>query len=697
MAPTEEPFCDLELRIFPRTEQGYPVEITLAEQQEFRRGYAPESLAEWTPGGDLAADGQRLFDALLSDAVVREAWVQARGQAPRRRVRLRIDRAAPELHALPWEMLHEGPLEEDAVSLPLCAAADTPFSRYLPIALPWGGAAERPASIRVLVTISNPDDLAQRELAPLDVAQERQLLESLASPHLSFEFLAPPITLERLEAALRQGYHIWHYLGHGAYNARRRQAALFMQDAQGHTCPTTDDELAGMLARLEAQAKPQLVFLAACQGAARATGDAFLGLAPKLVAIGAPAVAAMQDFVSIETARKFSTTFYTRLLEHGQVDQASNEARSTLMSARRPDAAVPVLFMRLKSGQLWSAEADARGRALDPALWDTLRSRVEEGTCVPIIGPRVHGRWLPQPHEIARLWADNKRQSYPFGDKEDLAHVAQYFDATGGGDWSRDQLLRTLAGQFRARLPEALQPQGSFKTLTALVRAVLQQELPPGAAGESPLSPGWGRLAADDPNELHRALARLNLPLYITTNCDSFMFEALAAEGKKPRRDFCRWWDDPAAQEEAFYDEPTPEEPLVYHLFGSDEDKKSLVVSEDHYLDFLGNVLTRIDRVPKVIRGMLAQSALMFIGYDRRDWEFRVVMRGLVKMVTFKFDYMHVAAQLEEVSAETEDAVHNFMQRYFQKTKVNVFWGSPAQFIAELQKQQVLWAEEGGL
>jgi hypothetical protein len=38
------------------------------------------------------------------------------------------------------------------------------------------------------------------------------------------------------------------------------------------------------------------------------------------------------------------------------VDLATNEARSTLLTARRPDAAVPVLFMRLKSGRLWAEE-----------------------------------------------------------------------------------------------------------------------------------------------------------------------------------------------------------------------------------------------------------------------------------------------------------------------------------------------------
>jgi hypothetical protein len=45
------------------------------------------------------------------------------------------------------------------------------------------------------------------------------------------------------------------------------------------------------------------------------------------------------------------------------VDCALNEARSTLLTAGQPDAAVPVLFMRLKSGQLWEVETKAEAEA----------------------------------------------------------------------------------------------------------------------------------------------------------------------------------------------------------------------------------------------------------------------------------------------------------------------------------------------
>lgn len=664
---------DLEIRIFQRLEgHGYPVELTLAGEQEFPRGYAPAIFAEWRPSGEPVADGRALLELLLGhDPAVRSAWDKARALAPQCRLRLRLDLAAPELHALPWELLHE-----DGVML--AANADTPFSRYLPIALPWGGEVEaRP--LRVLVVISNPADVqAQYNLSPLDVAQERAALEAaladIGSRNIEMTFLDPPATLEAIETALRDGYHVLHYLGHGAFNSRRAQAVLYLQDADGLTSPTPDEAFVGMLARLEAAAKPQLVFLAACQSATRDTGNTFRGLGPKLVSVGVPAVMAMQDFVAMETARKFSATFYAQLLDHGQVDKASNQARSTLLTSGRPDAAVPVLFTRLKSGQLWGDEADARGEILGAksrVFWSGLLRNIEEGACIPIIGPRVHGNWLPTPNEVARRWAEE--HEYPFSDKDDLARVAQYLASSQGEDFPRREWQAALMAALSARLPEDLRPRGKLKSLTTLVESV-----------------GWQNLAGGDPNEIHRVLASLNLPLYLTTNCDNFMAQALAAQGKQPVRELCRWhmaMDDlPSRFEEASEYHPTPEAPMVYHLFGADHELGSLVLAEDHYLDFLVRISAERDRIPDYIRGALASSALMFVGFSLADWEFRVIMRGLVATINQKLRIKHVAAQVEQVEETQAEAVREFLEDYFKDADINVYWGSVAQFIAELRE-----------
>ncbi len=668
-----ENLADLEIRIFQCQEQGYPVEMTLAGQQEFPRGHLASDVFPWAPSSDTAADGQRLFDLLLTDATLRSAWSEARGQAPSRRIRLRIDVDAAELHTLPWESLQE----QNAV---LSANADTPFSRYLPIALPWGGEVkERP--IRVLVVISNPDDLETKYNLPLaDVALERATLETalaaVGPDKLTVDFLDAPATLERLETKLREGYHVLHFLGHGAFSATRGQAALYMQSADGHASRVLDDELVGLLARQGIQ--PRLVFLAACQSATRSTADAFLGLGPKLVSVGVPAVVAMQDFVTVETARAFSATFYQRLLEHGQVDQAMNEARSTLLTTRRPDAAVPVLFMRLKSGQLWSAEADARGLILgekNPRIfWTGLVRMIQQGKCTPILGPRVHGRWLPTHEEVAQAWA--QQHGYPFTGKPDLAGVSQYMASSQGDDFPRYELLNALMSEFKKRLPAELAPTRTVNTLTDLVAAL-----------------DWKALTADDPNEVHRVMARLNLPLYLTTNPDSFMTEALKAAGKQPAREICRWNDNldglPSLFEERPDYVPIPASPLVYHLFGTDEQVESLVLTEDTLLDYMVKISAESERIPPYIWAALTNSSLMFLGYSLRDWEFRVIMRGLVASRGQRRRFKHVAVQLDvsDVAAGEMGAVQGFLQQYFLAAEINVFWGTTQQFVAELREQ----------
>ncbi len=670
----EDNFVDLEIRIFPAQETGYPVEITLGEQQEFPRGFLAADIVPWTADADPIADGQRLFDALFADPHLRSAWAEARGRAPQRRIRLRLDVNAPELHALPWELLHEA-------ALMLSAHSETPFSRYLPVALPWGEQVEaRP--IRVLVAVANPANLqSEHNLAQLDVAAEHALLkESLsdAADVVALEFMEPPITLERLEALLRdgEGYHVLHYVGHGAFNRRRAQAALYMEDAAGQAAIVTDDALAGMLARLPAP--PRLVFLAACQSAVRATGDAFQGLGPKLVQVGVPAVVAMQDFVAIETARKLNSTFYRRLGEHGCIDRALNEARSTLLTAGRPDAAVPVLFMRLKSGQLWDAAADARGEVLGASnpriFWSGLSKMIQSGKCIPIIGPRVHGRLLPTTETIAEQWA--QVHGYPFADKQVLARVAQYMASSQGQDFPRLEWLDTLQTTFVQRLPEALRPTRKLKALSEMVSAA-----------------GWANLVAGDPNDPHTVLASLGLPLYLTTNPDSFMVEALTAQGRTPAREVCRWNEEldflPSLFEDQPDYEPTVEAPLVYHLFGADTEAASLVATETNYLDYLVRVSAEMDRIPNYIRGALANATLLFVGYSIQDWEFRVVMRGLIASLDQRRRFKHVSVQLEVQEKEHTDvnAVQTFLQQYFQDANINVFWGTTTQFIAELREQ----------
>jgi CHAT domain/Mucin-2 protein WxxW repeating region len=349
-------YADLEIRIHARKGEGYPVELTLDRDLEYGPGSLSTSELPWTPAADPIVDGQRLFEWLFADLRLRAAWSEIRGRHPQRRIRLRISSEAPEVHAVPWELLSD---LDSATIQPLAAAQSTPFSRYL--AGKWQpGEAIVKRPLQVLVVIANPAGLDAYELPPVDIETEANLLhEATDGLEIELTFLPPPCTLSAIEKALRHGgYHVLHFFAHGAFDRESDSAALFLADTNNQVALAVDQEVAAMLARqladidTQRQDKLRLVFLESCQTATRSPADAFRGFAPHLVAAGVPAVVAMQDQVPFVTAREFAETFYRRLLDHGQVDLAANEARSAILTGNLPGAAIPVLFQRLRSGLL---------------------------------------------------------------------------------------------------------------------------------------------------------------------------------------------------------------------------------------------------------------------------------------------------------------------------------------------------------
>src|SRR5262249_12559303 len=137
------------------------------------------------------------------------------------------------------------------------------------------------------------------------------------------------------------------------------------------------------------------------------------------------------------------------------------------------------------------------------------------------------------------------------------------------------------------------------------------------------------------PDEPHRVLADLRLPLYMTTNYDLFMFSALAAHrDRKPYRELCRWNDLLHYDPDLFTRQPDyelhPATPLVYHLHGWVDSSMSLVLTEDDYLAFLEEMIRRQDvLLPGPVAQKLREASLLFIGYRLADWNFRLLLRSL--------------------------------------------------------------------
>lgn len=693
-------YADLLVRIQARGSAGYPVEMTLDWAQELQRGVLAPTVLPWAPSADPAADGERLFRLLTGDPQLAAAWAEARGRRPNRRIRLRIDPGAPELHALPWELLRD-PGDEAAASVFVAASSATPFSRHLPGRWPPGRPIlQRP--VRVLVAIANPDGLAEFRLNPLALAAEWEALRSaVAGAEVELTLFPPPAaapaapagdgslaptaagpcTLAGLEMALRSGrYHVLHFIGHGAY--ADGQAVLYMADAGNRVTRVSDADFAEMLGRLLAvtdaadEDRLRLVFLATCQSAARSPADAFRGLAPRLVAAGVPAVIAMQDAVPVDTARAFAGAFYRQLLTHGQADLAANEARSTLLSAGLPGAAIPVFFMRLTDGRLLGQRGQILGDRAS-SFWTVLMGRIAAGKCTPFLGPGITDRLLPSPVELAQQMA--REFNYPFPTTQSLPRVAQFVGSIDE-DELRTRLLRMLIDGFLNRMEIQPAQNTDAPDLSKILR-----------------TSNWLERSREKvEGEMHQQLADLGLPLYITTNIDSFMAQALEAKrpqlGHPVRRVPLNWREelsrDPERPHWDLNPPPAREDPVVFHLFGLDDDPYSMVLTEDNFLDYL----SRISRdheylLPTSVQDALAQNTLLFLGYRLEDLDLKVILRGLLAHLDLsRWRVLRVAAQIESdiVDDARVQEVTAYFQRYFGESKIDVYWGSTQQFVNEL-------------
>jgi len=381
---SDETYTDLELHIAPREKGRYAVTAELDGEGKYLDVLQMDAEARERLSviSDPETYGLALFGAVFTGHIY-SAYTTARERARtqtagRLRLRLWIDHEAADLHALVWERLH---YRSEGGAFRVATDAKLPFSRYF--GLQSGASSAIEGQVRMLCVIANPEDLTDHNLTPLNIADEiatlRAALDALRASGVSitmmpgrtglsseqeralttagYTILPGPTTLGNVLEALAYApeYHLLHIVGHGAFSHCTGQAALILEDEEGYVREITDSDLTGHLNGLEH--KPHLIFLAACESASRLTGDTnpFVGLAPRLVQIGIPAVVAMQDAVSVRTAQALTRHFYRFLLQHGIVDKALNQARGFLVDT--PDWATPALFMRLRGGRLLEPNA----------------------------------------------------------------------------------------------------------------------------------------------------------------------------------------------------------------------------------------------------------------------------------------------------------------------------------------------------
>jgi len=95
------------------------------------------------------------------------------------------------------------------------------------------------------------------------------------------------------------------------------------------------------------------------------------------------------------------------------------------------------------------------------------------------------------------------------------------------------------------------------------------------------------------------------------------------------------------------------------------------------------------DLVPTVIRRRLADSALMFVGFQLDQPDFRVLYRSLMNTEgNRRAEYTHVAVQIDPEEGATIDVgrARKYLEGYFQNAHMSLYWGSTEHFVKDLDK-----------
>ncbi len=672
-------YADLEIALTRWDADCYRVDLRFSQPDsdvDIRLAPGSPSLARFAQDQlralalDPAAYGKLLGQSLLGAESLRAALAQARSttesQESPLRLRLSIDTTAPELHALHWETLRD---PQDGTSL--VTNERVLFTRYLS-SQDWRRVKLRPQrDLRALVCISNPSNLADYKLAPVDVAGEMARIQTaLGSIPIAALASNGAATLANLTDKLREDYDLLYLVCHGALI--EGEPKLWLEDDQGKVKVVSGTDLVTRLDEL--QQPPRLVVLASCQSASMQTTDegALASLGPRLAASGVSAVIAMQANVSMQTVAAFMPVFFKELLRDGQIDRAMAAARGAVRT--RPDSWVPVLFMRLKSGRIWYVPGFG-GERKGFEKWPALASAISSGRCTPILGPGLTESLLGSRREIAARWAE--QYNFPLApyEREDLPEVSQYLSVNQSPVFPKESLGQYLRAEMWRRYGSVLPAELKESALSPLIAAVGAQR------------------RAQDPAEPHQVLASLPLPIYITTNPDNLLGEALKAAGKDPQVELCRW--NESIQTPSIYDQdpnyrPTPQKPLVYCLFGQMQDLDSMVLTEDDYFDYLIGVTSNKDLIPGVVRRALADTALLFLGFQMDDWNFRVLYRSIMSQEggSRRKKYSHIAAQIDPEEGRTLEPARarRYFETYFQGSDISIYWGTAEDFVKDLYK-----------
>jgi SIR2-like domain len=284
---------------------------------------------------------------------------------------------------------------------------------------------------------------------------------------------------------------------------------------------------------------------------------------------------------------------------------------------------------------------------------------------------------------LTKKWALSEAVQYPMPDTYNLAQIAQYHQVETKNNF------QAKADYTNFLKEDLLAKAGNDKDYRDLVD-IFAKKIDDLRFSEIVRQLDYPRLTEGQDDPL-RLLAKLPLPIYITTSYYNFLEQALEAENKTPETGVCFWEGGNTVGKTGQIKEPSPSSPLVYHLFGLEDNPQTMVMSEDDYMKFLVSMAkddnTQQPILPLTLRSELANRRLLLLGYQLRDWDFRVLFRFIASIRLSSHRGIVIQLQPDHKRIGDAQKAHDYLSDYFDRQAFHFEWMDTASFVQSLWKE----------
>jgi hypothetical protein len=275
-------------------------------------------------------------------------------------------------------------------------------------------------------------------------------------------------------------------------------------------------------------------------------------------------------------------------------------------------------------------------------LWKSLVTSLQSGECVLVLGPEVSA-----------------------AQRQDSINTATV-------------VLRDLFCRYLTQLLEEENQKVGESALFAIAQQ-FQDSSAFSTVNLKNVAADFFRQSSFYPGPLHLELAKFPFSFVFTTCHDDLFVQALRMQGKSPERYWYNFKGEPRDNRELEC-KPTPDSPVIYHLFGVIDEPNSLVLTENDLLDFNINLLSGRPKLPDSVRSLLRNKTFLFVGFGIHHWYLRVLLKLFIRAI----DISNGSIALESLCGLEEKEKNQTMMFYKRGTNVEVVDIESFSFIQEL-------------